>query len=318
MSRVFLLGSGFSVAAGAPLSREVLKKIFARDSKTFEVAQLETWLDRHLFHNRSHGCQQADFEEVISRLELFEHYSEPASKDRRLLEAKVNLLLKEFISLLQPDKLRDKLSCYDSFARKLRPGDLILTFNYDLVVERALERNNLGVDYQLFLPGSPLDRESTAIRFQLRIPVIKLHGSINLVFCTRCYSVREASAGALLCNQCRNPDRSLAKESSTLRPFLIAPTLFKSYSLPDLRRIWYTAYNCLSRAQELIIIGYSLPAADILTAQLLDFAHRSCPHPQKVTVVNGPHPDLTRLQSLYIQGISNTGLAFADWANLIP
>lgn len=314
MGRVFLLGSGFSVAAGAPLSREVLKKIFAGDYKTADVLQLETWLDRHLFHNRPHGCRQADFEEVISRLELFEHYSEPDSLNKRQLEAKVSLLLKKFISLLQPDKLRDNLNCYDSFVRKLLPGDIIITFNYDLIVERALVRNNLGVDYQLFLPDSPFNGKLKETLGQQRIPVLKLHGSINLVFCTRCHSVRKASTGSLRCDRCRNTASS--KAESTLRPFLIAPTLFKSYSLPDLRRMWYTAYNYLSGAQELVIIGYSLPAADILTAQLLDFAHRACPHPQKITVVNGPHPDLTRLQSVY-QGINNTGLSFVEWADLM-
>lgn len=315
MSRVFLLGSGFSVAAGAPLSRDVLGKIFSNNSKTGEVAQLETWLDDHLFHKHPHGCRQADFEEVISRLELFEHFSEQDSKNKRELEQKISILLTEFIRLLQPEQLQESLDCYDYFARKLLPNDVIITFNYDLVMERALERNQLGVNYHLFLTGSPFNPNQKNHRNKTYIPVLKLHGSINLVFCTKCYHIQQAFSSNMLCTKCRFT--TLPGERPALRPFLIAPTLFKSYTLPDLRRIWHTAYKYLSMAKELVIIGYSLPDADILTAQLLDFAHRSCSHNPKVTVANGPHPDLSRLESIYTHGVNNTCLPFADWVKLI-
>lgn len=317
MKRVFLLGSGFSVAAGAPLSKEILSKIFSQHSLQVEVAQLETWLNRYLFHNQPTGCREADFEEVISRLELFEHYSKPNSPQRRELEAKVGLLLNEFISLLQPELLQNNLSCYNSFIGKLFPEDIILTFNYDLVVEKALERQHFGFDY-LLSPTSYDDVQNNSQTSLLSIiPVIKLHGSINLFFCTRCNHIQQVyyeNERNLVCSNCAL--NSMPDERAILHPFLIAPTLFKSYSLPDLRRLWHSAFKYLSRANILIVIGYSLPSADILAAQLLDFAHRSCPYPQKVLVINGPKANPIRLEAIYGQSLVNTRLAFADWVKL--
>ncbi|MFZ3171264.1 MAG: SIR2 family protein [Carboxydocellales bacterium] len=314
MQRVFLLGSGFSVPAGAPLSKEILRKIFSKHSLDVEVAQLETWLDSHLFHNHPTNCREADFEEVISRLELFEHYSKPNSPQRRELEAMVGLLLHEFISLLQPKLLQNNLSCYNSFVSKLVPEDIILTFNYDLVVEKALERQHFGFDYLLSPTSSDAFQNNSQTSLISAIPVIKLHGSINLFFCNRCNHIQQAcpeNDRNLVCSNCALI--TLPDERAILHPFLIAPTLFKSYSLPDLRRLWHSAFKYLSNANILIVIGYSLPAADILAAQLLDFAHRSCPHPQKVLVVNGPKANPIRLEAIYGQSLENTRLAFADW-----
>ncbi|MHB1167173.1 MAG: SIR2 family protein [Carboxydocellales bacterium] len=286
MKRVFLLGSDFSVAAGAPLSREILRKIFSKHSLQVEVAQLETWLDSHLFHNHPTGCREADFEEVISRLELFEHYSKPNSPQRRELEAKVGLLLHEFISLLQPELLQNNLSCYNSFVGKLVPEDIILTFNYDLVVEKALERQHFGFDYLLSPTGSDVQNNSQTSLLSA-IPVIKLHGSINLFFCTRCNHIQQA---------CSENDRNMVCSNCAL-----------------ITRLWHSAFKYLSRANILIVIGYSLPAADILAAQLLDFAYRSCPHPQNVLVVNGPKANPIKLEAIYGQSLENTRLEFADW-----
>jgi hypothetical protein len=74
---------------------------------------------------------------------------------------------------------------YLNFVRKLQPGDKILTFNYDLLLEHALEV--AGVPFRLFRGrvgtlgwGSPDEVE-----------VYKLHGSIDW-FDRRSYTEREA------------------------------------------------------------------------------------------------------------------------------
>ncbi len=318
MARVFLLGSGFSVAAGAPLAKEVLAKIFSIEKIAPEIVALKSWLEKHLFMQQPNWLEVSNFEEVLSRLELFEHYSGTRLKNKYLLESKTNLLLREFIAQLQPNKLQANLSYYDSFVKHLKADDVVITFNYDLVVENALNRHNIGVNYQLALPSSAYS-SNLIDADQKRLTVIKLHGSINLGFCPDCLTIQEASAESILCECCSSHSSMIQQQpvsKSSLRPFLIPPTLFKSYSLLEQRRLWYTAYQFLAQADEVIIIGYSLPSADILATQLLDFAYRARIKAHQIMVINGKQANTEQYKLIYPQGLVNTRLSFLDWLEL--
>lgn len=302
MQTVFILGSGFSTAAGAPLEGEILRQIFEANRLLKEFAELESWLKTHLFQSCPNWQQVSDLEEVISRLELFARYSDRRLRESSDLPGKINLLLNGLINLLLPKNLSANLECYDRFASRLQPEDAVLTFNYDLVLEEAMIRQGLHVEY--FFAESPFEPGTTAS--QPSVPVLKLHGSLNMIFCPECWEVYlgKAAKGA-----------SCPKEHRGCRPFIIAPTLFKSYSLPYQRRIWYKALEKLTAADRIEIIGYSLPSADSLTAQLLDFGYRANPNKPKVRVVNGKHPDLSRLRDVYGNSLWNSGLSFAEWAS---
>jgi len=66
---------------------------------------------------------------------------------------------------------------YVQFARKLRPDDYVLTFNYDTLLERALEQ--AGVPYRLFPDRYEEVSEYTAPIDNSRseVVVLKMHGS---------------------------------------------------------------------------------------------------------------------------------------------
>ncbi|HEX3031163.1 MAG TPA: SIR2 family protein [Bacillota bacterium] len=293
VTRVFILGSGFSAEAGAPLSSQILKRIFSPENQNNRLWRLYEWLDTRLFAARPGWLGTTEFEEVLSRLNLFDYYVQEASI-RSGLEENIDLLLREFIKLLDPLLLSPLPQVYSHFVNKLTVSDAILTFNYDLVLESALEKAGMAYDYQLPLwPGHPVSPNHS------EIPVAKLHGSINIAHCSKC-------------NRLYYLNRPFSGEGKEQGPFIIPPTLFKSYSLPALRRLWYLAYCQLRQAEEIIIIGYSLPSADILAAQLLFFAAQSKGLP-RVTLVNGKASDERPFRDIFGDRLFNSRQTLPEW-----
>jgi SIR2-like domain len=89
----------------------------------------------------------------------------------------------ESAGCVTPSNTADPPDIYADFAEKLRPQDVIATFNYDLVLEKALQ--SIGKPFRRFpavtrkcaarpLTGSPeIDRTEVVI--------VKLHGSLDWV-----------------------------------------------------------------------------------------------------------------------------------------
>ena len=76
------------------------------------------------------------------------------------------------------------LHLYDRFVQQLGPDDSIISLNYDVIVEDALIRNSNRFD-----AGIPslqvLDSLEAFVSFS-GTPVLKIHGSANLLKCASC------------------------------------------------------------------------------------------------------------------------------------
>jgi hypothetical protein len=321
MGRVFVLGSGFSVRAGAPLSRSVLGSLFRQDKSAPYLLELKSYIDRFLFPGRPDWVTETDFEEVLSRLDLIRHYQPYPNIDYTQVSYYEDLLIGEFTKLLNPEHLSSEHCSYAIFRKLLEPQDIIVSFNYDLVVESLLTLANINYNYNL---------ESGMGNSQGKaVPLLKLHGSINLYYCPRCSEVfffsplvtrhpvtngsringkYDTADDPLVCQHCSTTDTVVA-----LKHFIIAPTLFKSFTLPALRRLWFTALQALAGASQIYIIGYSLPKADILSHQLFDFAWRMSASNQEVRIINGPRATPERLRNIYGNRLKNEGIYFEDW-----
>ena len=306
MERVFVLGSGFSVRAGAPLSRSILGSLFQQDSSAPHVLELKSYIDHFLFPGRPDWVTETDFEEVLSRLDLIRHYHPYPNIDYKQVSYYEDLLIGEFIRLLNPEHLSPGHSSYAIFKKLLEPNDIVISFNYDLVMEFLLTSAN--IDYNYSLKSRISKSEDKAMR------LLKLHGSINLYYCPRCGEVYFFSPqltkhpASLICSQCSTTDEVVA-----IRHFIIAPTLFKPFTLPALRRLWFAALNALAGASEVYIIGYSLPKADILSHQLFDFAWRISTKNQNIHIINGPKPTSERFLNIYGSKLKNEGVYFEQW-----
>jgi hypothetical protein len=155
--RVIILGAGFSKPAGLPLGDELWGQILNR-SKTLwgRAGMLRDDIDAYIEYRRD--CDGVElthdtmnFEEFLGFLDI-EHFlglrgSDTWSRDGNEGQVVIKTLIGEILANhLPPNDNIPEL--YLEFARRLQPNDYILTFNYDVLLERALDA--VGKPYRLF------------------------------------------------------------------------------------------------------------------------------------------------------------------------
>lgn len=163
---------------------------------------------------------------------------------------------------------------YEGLANIAQPEDVIIIFNYDVAIERALRTIGLwdisdGYGFRVLPTGS------SAVR------VLKLHGSTNWVTCLGpdgAVSTGDPCSGrpafrpqdlAYLGYSGSDPDYRVG---GTTGPRLILPVQNKVFHpglWEFLEALWKQAADALAEAAEINIIGYSMPEEDARARDLL-------------------------------------------------
>ncbi len=180
-------------------------------------------------------------------------------------------------------------SHYGEFAKSLKRRGFryaILTFNYDMVFERAIIREIGGVDYRL---GALRGMKEFSDRFGT--PLIKLHGSLNWLKCTKCGKI--AVHDRPVAHKFKR-ERCGSRCSGFLEPVIVPPVRNKEAYLGSGNVLWNEALRTLMKADNLVILGYSLPTIDETAEEMLKHAIRSNDR-LTVDIVN---PDLATIDSI--------------------
>jgi hypothetical protein len=190
MGRVFILGAGFSKAAGMPLATELLEPIARR----LELAEMEGWLTR--LSERLAWLQDAavdsPFKMNIEQVFHFAHFDaethkllqhlEPVGRhdgpgtawhQAHAIDAWLSYLERELRDVIVDSQSRADTRSVDRWAASITDSDAILTFNYDILVEQSLSKH-----------GKKWNHGTTADE-QQGYCVCKLHGSIDWVVAHR-------------------------------------------------------------------------------------------------------------------------------------
>ena len=136
--------------------------------------------------------------------------------------------------------------------------------------------------------------------------LLKIHGSLNWLFCNKCkrldlffskglrtvkaldelyHSVPFDDAYSCQGTPCRNQHCD-----GFVNPILITPTYVKDYENPHVEIVWKKAEERLKEADRAVFIGYSLPSDDVEVAMLLKRGLDHLPA-NKITVVEYVHGD---------------------------
>ncbi len=281
MKTVYLLGAGFSKPAGAPLAGELLPSIsrLSRDSKVDEI--LRKILRRTLGTLNKWFVDFGgwDFEQILSVL-----FSETLSEAllevpfHQAKELSADLTWAAIYAITQMIGNNPMQELYDSFAGILSPADAVVSLNYDVIVENALERAYGEFDAGI-RPMKVLDSLEEFSSYS-GVQVLKIHGSSNLLLCSECgkwlvknWKIAEdvlrpygdSVSRHLNCIECRGK----------LAPVIVPPSLEKASALADLKVIWTKAASELRQADRVLIIGCGLRESDfdlraLLKSTLLD------------------------------------------------
>jgi hypothetical protein len=332
--RVLVLGAGASAFAGYPLANGLL--VFIRQNNSLEARareiasqilpklnDAETQFTRLIVRNPN-GV--ANLEELLTYLDLYHSFpgtifdlnpwteKDSASVRRVITDRFMNYQYDLTQRVWQSGApANPAVNIAQAWGRRLQPGDVILSFNWDILHEIIFWRSRLwsyrtGYGFQC---GAQGQREEAS-----KILLLKLHGSVNWVQNYESDSISEIANIPDFFPDSRDWDSRThfdqAQTDSGRK--LVLPTYLKDISSNKaLLDIWTKAHSFLAQARELVVLGYSLNRVDHPARLLFGTGLSQNSLLRRVTVVS---PGTTEwpafLHSLGKETI-NVSQKFEDW-----
>jgi hypothetical protein len=272
--RIFVLGAGFSAAAGIPMTASVLDQAMRlfnlQCAGVFERVKNYTQIAFGL------GETQPDYGNLpLSDLCTFLDYAElreSGGKERWSNQgSRERLALKHYLAkaIVQNTPESDSIpDLYRAFASQLRGSDIVITFNWDCLLEEALTATG-----KLYTYGAEDDR----------ILLCKMHGSVHWRLGnrgalyplrltwrpTKLVGVNESGlyhSDDLLRRRAWSEAQPIGGE---VEPFLVLPGYGKAKDVHSVRWLWYKPEGFFLLAQHLYIIGMSLAPDDFFVRSFL-------------------------------------------------
>ena len=275
---VIILGAGASAQDGAPVISNFLSAAYDTYEKFQDNSHDRQQFD-HVFEcikllyktNAMASIDLANIEDVFSVFEMAELCKIGGFEDNSATTAIKRLIARTLESTLRFDDRETRAPhAYHHFVKALFRHDkddpIVITFNYDVGLDFAMVHNQIPVDY-----GIGGDRKAN---------LIKLHGSINWGQCDECkkIEIRKFQSGiveyirddrCIISEEmdryhCADPGCSHSKAGPCfrVRPFIVPPTWSKKVHADTLSGLWQQAASALSNAQNIFVVGYSMPETD--------------------------------------------------------
>ncbi len=283
---VYFVGAGLSCALGLPNTPSLLEEILALAGRTQwlqskELPRRVRDAIRYFYPDGTIPGFRPDVVDFFSALRtyidvgagLVGGFKDAAALFRDLKFAIAHLLVERIRAVDQ-----GLSEGHDYLDQVVRPGNIVTTSNWDLVIERYAHLKNTPLRYS----GN---RETELV-------LLKLHGSIDWclgadragypdgdyaalteqVFSARPYRRRVPKAANTIVRvrameSWSDAWRKIKSRADEL--FMVTMARGKSGDLGPLIGIWKDAYAALSRARVLEIVGYSMPPDDIEIRTLL-------------------------------------------------
>jgi hypothetical protein len=269
-NRVFILGAGFSAAAGIPLTNELLEQSLHRFAGECPgiYSRVENYAKESIAQETGGlDIRRLSFSELCTFLEYIElreygggeRWNENGSREKLALRY---YLAKTIVS--RTPKPGDVAALYREFAVQLHPGDFVISFNWDGLLEAALHAVGNAYTY---------DRSD-----ENAITISKLHGSVNwhlgeprrlddqppvlrwqkLDFGSGMMERSLYHTPDLLESRCWDRFRPLGE----VDPYLVLPGYGKAFDVSANAPLWYKPEFIFAFTHDVYIIGLSLAHDD--------------------------------------------------------
>ena len=228
----------------------------------------------------------------------------------RVLEALV-------VAFRQLENQRNSSRAISNLVGSLEVNDTIITTNWDQVLDHAIQENSgKAPNYGLPTPKFVDVRGQTLSSQSIGTMLLKLHGSFNWLYCSRCGDLY-VNVDILIAPEKELRGRfPLDQEcdcGAELSGLIVTPSFVKKYTNYNLLSIWRLSQKALETADDWIFIGYSLPDDDLWIRGMILRAltiRRAQDRSLSVTVVT-ERQDLAR-ERRYRQLFADAELRFCD------
>ena len=299
VSRLFVLGAGFSAPAELPLGEGLLERVRQDVRRYFRRADWEGALEKEIVEWVSlYPGEPLDLERVLAYSHR-KHYLRLLGSDEYFAHGSRSIVAARSAiqRILIQETPIDTPSLYRDFVLRLGPNDVVLTFNYDTLLEQALD--DIGKPYSL-TPEWWLDTGPDSFEPKF-VDLLKLHGSIDWYdrhyhdSARRWYAEEgleipnrdpifgpnptvpseplsrgrtEATFGSnILPRVFRVPDHAKhfpihQKSGSAIVPFILPPAYDKLFGHDPILDLWENLHRTRDVFSCMVMIGYSMPPFD--------------------------------------------------------
>lgn len=268
-SRVFILGAGFSAAAGIPLTSALLRdamRIFETECNGIFLRvdgyarDLEWRVKGEIDYSRlsfSELCTHLEYVE-LSEYGGGERWSSEGSREKLALRF---YLAKCIAQATPPAGAIPNL--YIEFARQLNDRDVVISFNWDGLLELALLSVGKSYTYNFGDTGIKLAKLHGSINWRLNAPE-NLHGPVNTLgwepigFAAGLIEQEIWHTAELLNGEIWDQYASLEE----VQPFLVLPGYGKAFDVRSNATLWYQPGFYFAASRDIYIIGLGLAPDD--------------------------------------------------------
>jgi NAD-dependent SIR2 family protein deacetylase len=199
---------------------------------------------------------------------------------RNLLDRAIFEILADENNISTEDKARLKIFL-KIIQKHYSKGEEVtfITTNYDSTFEykvyeklKIVDKIDFGFSWRYAFNDG---REEERICYQpkaTKIRIFKLHGSLNWLKCDLCDHIYINPGGNIIHQSFRNivdDYNSCHCGNGPLKSIIVAPSFEREVKDANLLHIWKSSVQALRDADELIMIGYSLPSEDLAIKSLL-------------------------------------------------
>ncbi len=328
MSTVYVLGAGASRAESdaIPLVSDFLEKAF--ELGKFDSPEAQGFIQKAAgnFGLSADDLRRGviDIEQLFSLIDSDVAWEELACKEgdrsirwlsSSLKGAALEGLIGGVLFHVVPPIFRKKVSHHERLAQAMAKGDAVISFNYDLIIDRALQKSGkfTPLGYHLGFRHEISSTSETLKPFTCNevsdVSLLKLHGSLNWL----CSADEKDSDIVYLCDgfsvrldrDAWGPPSYAYKDGARvwLKVFVVPPSSDKGKVWgkhgKTLRPLWEKAGGILRNCDRVVIVGYSLREADYQSRWL--FRRFLCEgnKARRICIVNASPQDRCRLREFF-------------------
>jgi hypothetical protein len=268
--RVFILGAGFSASAGIPLTATLLEtamKTFATECPGIYERVCNYTRDIQWDDDGSPNFSNVGFPDLCTHLEFAElreyaggeRWSDAGSREKLALR----FYLAKTIARLTPsnEAIPD---LYLQFAKQLTSGDIVISFNWDTLLEKALKKVGKVFTYNFKRDDVKLSKPHGSVNWRLgqRTKQGKVINTLDWK------QIGFADGGMIEIDlYSSNQLHSILtwdryQPLGELQPFLVLPGYGKAFDVRSIATLWYRPEFTFAACRDIFIIGLGLSTDD--------------------------------------------------------